>query len=215
MTPIAERPLLPLLAILLTVLVPVVYHAYGDDEREDCADPASLLAAYRIPGTGDETERWDKHVNGWAQWTEGDILPGRSDVEPPTFLILRTFRSRRVYLRPTIFLPEKLEPDHVELQWIDVDGQQVPIHVGTIFQHSKRSMKLAAYMFAYGDRPVADPFREELASALPQIVGGRRPLTLFLVSGFAKRDKMESIERPAREWLANAWRHYRDSCLER
>jgi hypothetical protein len=214
MTPIASRPLLPLLAILLVSLVPVVYHAYGDANRDDCADPAGLLASYRIAGTRDEAERWDKHMNGWIQWTEGEINAGRSDAQSPTFRIVRTFRGRRVYLRPTSFLPEKLEPDHVERQWIDVDGERVPIHIGTVFQHSKRSMKLAAYMFAYGDEPVADPFRAQLASALPQVLGHTRPFTLFLVSGYAKRDQMESIERPAREWLANAWRHYRDSCVE-
>jgi hypothetical protein len=214
MTPIANRPLLPLLGILLATLLPVVHHAYGDANRDDCADPAGLLAAYRIEGTRDEAERWDKHVNGWIQWTEGEINAERDDVEALNFRIIRTFRGRRAYLRPTSFLPEKLEPDHIELQWIDVDGERVPIHVGTVFQHSKRSMKLAAYMFVYGGEPVAHPFREQLASAIPQVVGGTQPVTLFMVSGFAKRNQMESIERPAREWLANAWRHYRDSCLE-
>jgi hypothetical protein len=214
MTPIADRPLLPLLAILLATLVPVFYHAFGDANRDDCADPAGLLAAYRIEGTQEESERWDKHIKDWIQWTEGEINATRSDVEPLSFRIIRTFRGRRVYLRPTIFLPERLEPDHIEVRWIDVDGERVPISIGTVFQHSKRSMKLAAYLFAYEDKPVIHPFREHLASALPQVFGGTRPLTLFLVSGYAKQDQIESIERPALEWLANAWRHYRDSCLE-
>ena len=111
MTSIATRPLLPLLALLLVTLIPVAYHGYGNANHDACADPAGLLAVYEIPGSYDERERWDRHANGWIQWTEGKIDAGRREVEPLSFRIVRSYRGRRIYLRPTSFLPEKLEPD--------------------------------------------------------------------------------------------------------
>jgi hypothetical protein len=211
---VAPRPLLPLLALLLVALVPVAYHAYGDANHDDCADPAGLLASYQIPGTQDDNERWDKHVNGWIQWTEGNLQVGRRSTDPLIFRIVRSFHGRRVYLSPTGFIPGKLEPDDNVVEWLDVDGERVPIHVGSVFEHSRQAMMLVAYMFAYGNEPVAHPFRAQLASAIPEIFEGSRPVTLFIVSGFAPRERLKATEATAREWLAGAWRLYRSSCVE-
>ena len=71
---------------------------------------------------------------------------------------------------------------------------------------------MALYMFAYGQEPVVHPLSAQMRSAIPQIFGGTRPLTLFLVAGEVPRLRMKAMQQRGHAWLVAAWRHYQKAC---
>ena len=214
MIEISTRHLLAALILTLVALVPVSIHSYVGRDSDDCADPAALLQVGKLPGSFDVRERWETRRKAWLQQTQGKVEPSGFGVEPMDFRIVRSMKPRRIYLRPTTFLPDKLEPDEIELRWVEAGGERLPIHTGVVFHHSRKAMQVASWMYIYEGRPIAHPFQEQVASALPQLFSGTRPLTLILVSGYAPRHRIDRVTGPADEWLAAAWRNYASVCGE-
>lgn len=214
MIEISTRYLGAALALILLALIPVGLHSYAGMDDDDCADAVAMLDAGQIPGSFDVRERSNARRGNWLQWTRGRVDPSGPGVEPMEFRIVRSMKPRRIYLRPTSFLGRKLEPDEVELGWLESDGVKLPVYTGTVFHYAKGALQVASWMYVYEGRPVAHPFRAQMATALPQLFSGTRSLTLFLISGYAPRRRIELVSDPAGEWLAAAWRRYQSVCLE-
>ena len=80
------------------------------------------------------------------------------------------------------------------------------------YDDSKGMSRLAAYLFAQGGEPIAQPFLTDLRTMTAQLAHGRRPLTLLLVAGPVDSEQLEEAEEVAAIWFTNAWRTYRDAC---
>lgn len=214
MIEVSTRYLPAALAMILLAIVPVAVHSYGSINRDDCADPAALARMESMLGVFDVVQRPEKLRGTWLEWTMGRVQPSGFGVEPMEFRVVRSLRPRRIYLDPTSLLNEKVEPDEIGVRWIDAGDVKLPIHTGTVFHYSKGAMQVASWLYVYRGRPVEAPFRQQLASALPQLFEGTTPLTIFLISGYAPRHRIELMTGPSDEWLVAAWHHYTSACAE-
>lgn len=214
MIEVSTRYLPAALALILLALVPVAIHSYAGRVHDDCAAPAALEDMDAVLGSFDVVQRQEKVRGSFLQWTQGRVEPAGFGVEPMEFRVVRSATPRRIYLGPTSLLGKKIEPDEIGVRWIEVDGERLPIHTGTAYHHSKGALQVASWLYVYGGRPVASPFRAQLASALPQLFQGTTPLTIFLISGYGPRRRIDVVSGPSDEWLASAWRHYASVCRE-
>lgn len=189
MTPLSTRYAVPLLVLLALALVPVMFHSYRTSHYEDCANPGALLEP-----------------------REGTIELEGSRVLQLHFRIYRSFEPKYLYMRPAANLAERFRTDGRKLKWIDAGDEKLPVYM--LYEHSGRAIRLAAYTFVYNSRPVAHPFVAQLTSSLTQLFEGTRPLTLFLISGRASRDRLGAMEAAAEEWLIASWNRYRSVCSE-
>lgn len=212
MIQLSGRYTTPVLALLALAALPVWLHAASGVVRDDCAHPAALLAADRIAGTRPDPERRDSRAAHHVQWTEGSIaprVPGRFDL---SFRIIRSYDLSRFYGVPYwTFFHNAFPDDRRELRRVRADGYTLPIHWR--YDDSEGVPRVIEYLYVLDGRPARHPFTASLRSALPQLLGGTRPVTLFVVYGIARPGEgAEPIERSADAWLVDAWRYYESVC---
>src|SRR5262249_22163959 len=102
--------------------------------------------------------------------------------------------------------------DAVETAWrdLDVDGASVPIQeVSTVFPGDTH---FAAALLVYHGRPARSVLAAQLATALPQLVHGTLPATMYIAEGIAHVGQEGLVIQPARAWLATAWRQHQSVC---
>ena len=214
MTPVSTRYIRPSVLLLTVALLPVWAHTLEWRRGDDCADPVALWKATAIEGTlgGGEGQPPPINENYRVQRTLGTARPGAPDLPELEFEILRAYDPKDLYLdaRSPTRLALQVSSRPPKVRWIAVDGERLPIQL-TQVEQSGRS-EVVAYLYAWGARPVAHPFRAQLAAALPQLFTGTRPMTLLLVSGYASPVRAAALKDSAIEWLGKAWRHYRGAC---
>ena len=200
------------LVLLGVALVPVAVHSHRGVDADDCGNPQGLRETTRIEGSRPGEEQPRRRSSHQIQWSTGRVASGAPGVEPLEFHLLRSFDPRRIYVHPHVVIDPRFEPDEFRLEWLDAGNERIPIQMLEAPDPSRGRVRRAALLYVYGGRPVEDPFWAQLRSALPQVLEGTRPLTLFLVTGGAPPDRIEAVERRAREWLASAWRFYARTC---
>ena len=206
---ISTRYLPGLLALLALALVPVVVQSYAGRQDEDCGDVAQLLDTGRIPG-GEPIGPVDERGITVAQFAQGRLRDRQPGLPVLGYQVLRSFEPLRLALKPTRGLVNSILFLPPELRWIEADGERLPVHVTT--DPSSTEVRFASYLLVYQSRPVVSLLGAQLRSAVPQIVGGTRPLTILLAGGSAPGYRLEESLRVSERWLAAAWRHHRDAC---
>jgi hypothetical protein len=208
MIPLSGRHAAALLALLAAALVPVALHSLGGSVRDDCADPAALLAPPALPGARAWRQR-DRSQERIFQATEAAWEDPRRG-HRLSLQLARSYDPAPLLLTPRIFVGAQNERYDLALEWLEVDGERLPLRV-----HRARTpghAYFAAYFYTHASRPVEHPLRALLADAPRRLVGGARPLALYWVSGTAPSAESEGLERAARRWLRGAWRHHRSVC---
>ncbi len=214
MTPASARYALPVLILLALTLVLVLTPELHPRYVDDCANPQALLATEmiernRIPAA-DWREQWERHGPDRVQWSEATVPFGANGKHPLHLLIIRSFQVGSFSNRPIGLLREPFEPERQEITRVAHDSAHLPIH--RVYDDTRASTRMAAYLFVYGGHVVENPFLAQLRSAPAQIVVGTRPLTLFLAEGSSPPGELELLEERLEEWLIAAWDFYRSVC---
>lgn len=207
MTAVSNRFTLPLAILLLLSAVPVVEALVAPNYLEDCANPAMLFDPRLIDENSIDVEHYTARYHR-GEGVTGTIEPSLRRDAPLHFQISRAYGLPNQLLHPTA--PGDMEPDRHEIDWIEVDGEKIPVHM--VFQTVDRGMRFAAYLYGYGERPITGPFLTRLREAPREIVSGARPITLLSISGTTGRLYRRETERRAQDWIVAAWKHYQASC---
>jgi hypothetical protein len=146
------------------------------------------------------------------QFWEGAVDP-RTNRFGLEYAVIRSYNAKRLYYRAEYRYLGGAGPNSHATEWIDYAETRLPIHRS--FYPSMalgRSKRILAYLLVYEGRAVGNPYVAQLTSAPRQLVGGSRPMTLFLVSGEVRSSDFEAAEADAREWLKRAWQKYSAVC---
>jgi hypothetical protein len=195
------------LAILLAL--PLLRSRFEVRRVEDCARPAELLELSRLPASGTIRERYEKYDDDLRQWTEVELRDDDRTTDLRGVLI-RSFRPADLYSRPPTRLLGPIEAGRRYVEWVDVDGDRIPIQ--TFFDQSAKRHAMASYLFVYRGEAVEHPVWEQIRSAPDQVWHGTRPLSLLMVAGTIHPQRRESARETARDWLVEAYRLHREAC---
>lgn len=212
MTRLSRRYVPHLLACCVPVLIPVLVHSYGDFRADDCKNPAELFTKFGERGA-DEAHELAMRTNWNAvQWQEGAVrtLDSRWRCN---FAVVRSYDPKRLYHNPEIFFVKGAAPDRRAVEWLANGSDRLPIH--RAYYEADESAILVAYLLVYNARPVDNPYLAQLSSFPLQLLAGRRPMTIFFISGRGPRSEFDVMERLGREWLLAAWERYGAACQSR
>ena len=200
-----------LTALLVLTLIPVALHGYVGLESDDCAHATAIAPPWSPDGELEGTDAYIDERMKPSQWREGVLRD--SEGAALSYTIARGFDAKHIYYRPEYKLVRESRPVSHEIDWIDVDGERIPVH-RPIYEHrlGRPLIGIAAYVILYGGDPVEDPYRTQLLSAPLQIVRGRLAATLLFVSGFVLETERVEAEQRAYAWLESAVRRYREVC---
>jgi hypothetical protein len=202
-----------LLVLLGIALVPVAVHSYRGVQADECQDAAALHDVSRIEGSRPGEDRRSRRKPHRIQSSTGHVDSGVSGIAPLEFHVVRSFDPRRIYVHPHAMLERRFEPDDSQIEWLVDGGERIPVRRLEASDPLRGSLRRAFLLYVYDGRPVEDPFLAQLRGAVPQVLGGTRPLTLFLIAGDATPDQIGRVEDRARQWLSSAWRFYERTCI--
>ena len=214
MTPLSTRFAPSLCLLLALAAVPVAIHSIGPEPRDECRDPEALADAGAIPGTSavQAVRPPQRAAASTLMWTRAAAKTRAPGVSVLDVRILRSSDPKFLYLNPTgsLFRSSEIAMRPVRLRWIETGGEQLPVHLIRVEDSGR--VRIVAYLYASGPRPVASPLGHQLATAFSRFFAPARPLTLFAASGYAPRAQEDALRAAALEWTADAWRHYVAAC---
>lgn len=211
----------PHIVLLLAVLTPLALLQNLDRRLvEDCANPGALApvgAAWRTQDDDplvSEQEARRRHYLSYTsadgRWAEGTIP--LEDGGHLSYLVLRSYYPRRIYLRGAAALTET-PIDHQEVERVEGPTGPLPVH-RVVPGHEDRGRTLTSYVLVYESRPVANPLLAQLRAAPRELLLGRKPMTLFFVTGEVAPRRFDEAQSTATHWLVDAWRRYDTVCEE-
>ncbi|MFI5314623.1 MAG: exosortase/archaeosortase family protein [Myxococcota bacterium] len=213
--PLSDRFALPLAALCTVALVPVGLHSYLHVRRDDCANPQALVPPMPAGGVSAEREAEIRRSFDVYQWREGR-LPPSGDAPELRFAVVRSYDPKDLYYRGTRRLWPDVEPGGDTLEWLESDGEKLPIvrsHLGSEDHHSQAGALIES-LLVYEGQPVENGWLAQLRAAPRQAFSGGRPMTLFAIRGDVPAAQLAAAEKRASQWLLNSWRTYRAICGE-
>jgi hypothetical protein len=207
--PLARR-FSPAALALLAIAALTIWLPRGIGARADSCSGSELqhLAAYGENYTTPEMGELESSIHDL--WVDGR-LPPFAGTRPLFFRVVRTVDPFRFYDLHRYFIQAPpLPADFHEIRALSAGSDVLPVHhrIDAYFGPHKHTQ----YLFALGLEPVAHPFRAGLSHALDQLVRGRRPIALFMVSGTVNEETRAAFEQHANAWMAEAWSEYRRVC---
>lgn len=194
--------------LLLLSLCPVVIHSYGGLSADDCQIDR-LLAQAGPPMENSGRHVWMMQNFSADKWQEGSVALGSRSASLKTAIIV-SHDPKKVYHHPE----NRLIRGSVErrvTEWMQGNGEQIPIHL--VYYDASSPALFAAYLLVYDSQPVANPYLAPFAAFGAQLVRGRLPMTLFFVSATGPPTEADALRRATEQWLIDAWRQYRVSCV--
>jgi len=208
----STRFLVPIVGLALACGA-IVWPRWLHPQRIDtCARPEVLSVTGLIAGSQPEGERRDRLDSDNVQWSEGSIADASFPKDPLLFRIVRSYNVLKTAEHPLGLMPVRVDPEQVRLELLDTPGGPLPVHV--MRSSGRNSFHVVAYTFVFGNEPVESPFVAQLRGALRELRDGRRPLTILLAGGAATSETAPHREEVAMRWIASAWQHYRQLCLD-
>jgi hypothetical protein len=205
------RLLWPALGLLAVTALFTVGGELAPRHVDRCADSELLLDPLAIdPASVPAKETEWRPLEAGRGIRKGTIPASHRDEPELGFLLFRSWGLPVTMQNPAKSIPGRLEADRMQLRWIDVDGQRVPVRFED--QTARNMVHFAMYTFAYDGRPVASAFSTRMRSIFDELLHGSRPITLMAVSARTSRFRQEDVEARAEAWLRAAWSHYRDAC---
>lgn len=207
----STRFVVPMVALALACGA-IVWPRWLQPQRVDpCAHADVLGVTGLIAGSKPEGERRENRSDDVIQWSEGRIPDERFPRDPMMFRIVRNYSVLKAAERPLGLLPKTVEPEAVRIEHIDAPGGPLPVHM--VRTTGRGVFYVVAYVFVFGNEPVAEPFLAQLRGAFRELLHGRRPLTLIFAAGMATPETAAHREELALRWIASAWEHYRAMCV--
>lgn len=195
-----------LLAILFALtLLPVGVHSYVKLRGDECTKSEELAAG--ATQDGDLQRNFDTE-QAWR----GVVTPASGPFRLE-YAVIRSYNAKRLYYRPEQRFLKRAKPDDSVLDWIEDEGERLPIHrLQYQLRGSYRGRLMVAYLLAYEGKPIRNGYLAQLTRAPLQLLRGRRPMTLFIVFGTVAPKEYEHAEAAAQVWLGSAWQRYRSLC---
>jgi exosortase len=213
--PASERFALPAAALFALALVPVGVHSYLQVRRDDCANPAALVPPMSPLMVTPERDAEIRHNFDVHQWREGRLPPANGAPEMQ-FAVVRSYDPKQLYYRGTRRLWWDVELGADRLEWLDADGERLPIVRSQLREADRRAGRDAVIesFTVYEGKLVEDGLRAQLRAAARQALTGSRPMTMFAIRADVRPEERAAAEKRANEWLASSWRSYRALCGE-
>lgn len=202
MTRASTRFAWPLIGLFAVLALLVGWQEMRPRLSDPCARPFELTATGAIPGSVPGRDRNDHGDEAVVQWSRGTVAHPLSDQPPLEFQIIRSYDGRPFYERAVWVAPQKVQPEQHDVVEVDTPDGPVPIHL--VYDLTKSPGVLVGYVFVQGLAATQNPFLYQIRRAWSQLVQGRPPLTLLLVSGTAPQRAREAVEERMRTWLLDA-----------
>lgn len=205
MTVLSPRHAPAALVLMVLSAIPVWLHAAAAPVHDDCADPEAVFEAAQIGGARRTEPTVSVPNDGFF---EGRV-PVRTSVV--SVRVVRSFVPFTLYWTPTgLGFDRMIHLQSAELRRLQAGDDVLPVHWR--WRLAQRGVRVEAYLYVHGGRPVRHPIQSGLALALPQLASGTRPITILLVSGGSAREKLPQLERDVERWLVAAWRELEAAC---
>jgi hypothetical protein len=207
--PLARRHALAALALSAMAAVPILLHQ-SERARADACLRLQLqhLAAYGEHHVVVEMEG-KAEIAAYDVWIEGR-LPPFADRRPMFFRVVRTWEPFRFYGDLSrYFYHLQLPENRRELHPVQAGADVLPVHYEI---DTTGPLKLTKYFFAVDLEPEEHPFLAGVSRAMDQLLHGRHPVMLFLVSALSKVEAQQAFEEHADSWLASVWSEYKTIC---
>ena len=171
-----------LVAVLLGfALIPTAIHSYWGAVADDGLHAAGVPAALSdMPSTPTARKPlWVMNNFQSEDWIERTYHAASADV---VLFVGRSYDPKRLYHHPELALLRGYETAPVGTTYSS-SRPDVPLHVVTTKKNDQRGV--AVYALLYGGQFIADPVAFQLKTSAELLVGGRKPMTLFLASDLA------------------------------
>ncbi len=186
---ISSRYAVPVVALLTLALVPTVIHSYRETRLDDGLRAAAV--AERLAGmSSSPTERraeWVRRNFATDDWIERTYRTGSTAV---SLFVARSYDAKRLYHHPelAVLRGSQTRPAGVLTA---KDRPDVPLHVVEIGRGDQKGV--AVYALMYDGRFISNPLLFQLRTSIGLLIGGRKPLTLFMSSALAgSRDDLDN-----------------------
>jgi len=201
----------PVVALALLAAVPVWIHAARRPVHDPCAAATQLAGLSRIGGMSVSTREVQAARPG-AVVLEGGASTLPRGVDDLGFRLERSFEPEAVYGLASVrrFGSQYFVDLPVDL--IALDTETGPIPVNWIESVQDQLFRLRAHVFVLDRKAVASPFLEGLGLAVPQLLGGTRPVTVLAFRAEGTAIQAEVMRERARKWLRGAWADYGRLC---
>jgi hypothetical protein len=195
---------------LLLMAIPIWYHAAARPRTFSCSNPDALIRSKVLPMVEEFGTLPFSKEQGFFDSAAGTLsLPGRWKAAPQ-WRISRSFQLQRYYYHPANSYAYLFPDDELVMRTLVVDGVELPIHLR--LDESRRNSVMTAYLYILGGRPIRNPFTGTVAAAIPQLIGGRLPLTEILVSGVSAFTDEEANREALIDWIRSSWIRYDEVC---
>jgi hypothetical protein len=208
-TKVSKRYAGHVLVCVVPVLVIVVIHSYIGLQVEDCRELSGLFPNAAGDTSSPRRDARMREVFDAVQWEEG-TLDTTVPASQMKFSIIRSYDPKKIYHHPEISLVRGATPARRDVEYIDAEGERVPVH--RAYYNPASTTALVAFILIYHSRPVDNPYLSQIRSAPLQFVRGSYPMTLFFVSAQAPASATREMETQMKKWLIDGWRRYKTSC---
>jgi len=212
--PLSDRYAPALFGLSALALLPVLVHSYVRVRPDDCAHPEALVPLQVAGSFSPDRETELRRNFDVYQWREGRVagVDGGPELD---FTVIRSFDPKELYYRGTRRIWKDVEPGADRVDWIDADGERLPVVRSKVGgeQHREDVVAIGA-LLVYEGQPIANGWLAQLRAAPRQALFGSRPMTLFAARSQAPISQREAAEKRVDEWLVHSWRDYRAICAK-
>lgn len=212
MIALSSRYALPVLVLAALTAIPIGWHAAVAPIAEPCRDAAALLASEQI-GDGRVTQR-SLALEGprGTSRISGEVVPTTPSVYSMLFRISRGFVPSTFYGSGEVHLLDNTFALDAAADLIGLDAGDVRLPVHWLEDTLGSNFRVRAHFYVFDGRPVEYPFAAGIALAGRQLLGGTRPVTLFMFRAEGRAIATDAMRRDTGDWLRAAWEHYGEVC---
>jgi hypothetical protein len=180
-------------AVLLALaLIPTAIHSYWGVVTRDGLRASYVSATLEgMPSTPTARKAlWVMNNFESDDWIERTYRAGSDDV---VLFVARSYDAKRLYHHPELALLRGTETAPAGVTHADA-RPNVPLHVVTTERGGQRGV--AVYALLYDGQFIENPVAFQLKTSAELLVGGRKPMTLFMASDLAG-DPDRAADSPA------------------
>jgi len=184
--------------VLALALIPTAIHSYWGAVARDglsTSNVPSILDGMSSTPTPRKAV-WVMNNFQSEDWIERTYLAGTDDV---VLFVGRSYDPKRLYHHPELALLRAYETEPAGIAYA-ASRPDVPLHIVTTKRQDQHGV--AVYALLYDGQFIANPVAFQLKTSAELLVGGRKPMTLFMASDLAGARDRAADSPAARVLLA-------------
>jgi hypothetical protein len=195
---ISTRHAASVAVLLAFALVPTAIHSYWGAVSRDGLHAAAVPAVIDGMSSAPTARKaaWVLNVFRADDWIERTYRSGSDDV---VLFVGRSYDSKRLYHHPELALLRGFETAPAGIAYA-ARRPDIPLHV--VSNQRANQHGVAVYALLYDGQFIANPVAFQLRSSAEALVGGRKPMTLFMASDLAGNTDRAADSPAARVLLA-------------